>query len=498
MMSSKNISLQEGKKKQIAALLMCILSLGTGLAGCKKLVDVPAPTTELTSDNVFSTDATAASVLTGLYTEIAEYSPLYGEYIDAISLACGLSADELSLYGGTANPNTLLVQFYQNNLNSGLSTTPAATIWSDFYSDIYITNITLERLQTSTSLTPAVQQQLLGEAKFMRAFYYFYLANLYGNVPLITSSNYTTNATISRTVSTQVYQQIITDLEDAETLLVDGYVASDALTATTERVRPNKWAALALLSRAFLYNQQWDSAQSVATQVINHTAFYALDSLNGAFLKNNPEAIWQLQPVNTGWNTEDAMVFILPPSGPTDNSSTGYPVYLSPQLLASFEQGDERRVDWVDSVIVNGVSYYFPYKYKSATLNAPVTEYTNILRLGEQYLIRAEAEANGGGSGAGAAAMDLNVIRQRAGLPAYSGALDQASLMTAILHERQVELFTEWGHRWLDLKRTANVNTVMAQVTPEKGTTWNSDWQLYPLPLYDITQDPNLVQNPGY
>jgi hypothetical protein len=498
MMLSKNISQQEGKKKHISVLLMCILFLGMGLAGCKKLVDIPPPTTELTSDNVYSTDATAASVLTGLYTEIAEGAPLYGETIDAISLVCGLSADEFSLYGGMSNPNTILVQFYENDLNSGSSTQSPATIWSDLYSNVYITNIALERLQTSTSLTPAVQQQLMGEAKFMRAFYYFYLVNLYGNVPLITSSDYTTNATMSRTVSTQVYQQIITDLEDAETLLVDGYVASDALTATTERLRPNKWAAIALLSRAFLYNQQWDSAQSAATQVINHTVLYTLDSLTGAFLKNNSEAIWQLQPVNTGWNTEDAKVFILPPTGPTDNSTVGYPVYLTSQLLASFEQGDQRRVDWVDSVIVNGVSYYFPYKYKSATLNAPVTEYTNVLRLGEQYLIRAEAEANGGGSGVSAAAADLNVIRERAGLPAYSGSSDQTSLLAAILHERQVELFTEWGHRWLDLKRTANLNAVMTQVAPEKGTTWNSDWQYYPLPLYDITQDPNLIQNPGY
>lgn len=484
--------------KTLPGLFLFTILLGTGLLGCKKLVAVPPPTTELTSDNVYSTDATATSVLTGLYTEIAANNPLSAETIDAISLVCGLSADELSLYGRNANPNTALVQFYENDLNSGLSSTSPTTIWSDFYSDIYITNIALERLQASTSLTPAVQQQLMGEAKFMRAFFYFYLVNLYGNVPLITSSDYTTNANFSRTLATQVYRQIIADLEDAENLLVDGYVAADALTATTERVRPNKWAATALLSRAFLYNQQWDSAQAAATQVINHSALYALDSLNGAFLKNNSEAIWQLQPVTTGWNTEDAQVFILPASGPTDNSTVGYPVYLSPQLLASFEPGDQRRVDWVDSVIVNGVSYYFPYKYKNATLNAPVTEYTTVLRLGEQYLIRAEAQANAGGGSALPAAADLNVIRQRAGLHNYSGSLEQTSLLAAILHERQVELFTEWGHRWLDLKRTANVNAVMMQVAPEKGTIWNPDWQLYPLPLYDITQDANLAQNSGY
>jgi len=120
------------------------------------------------------------------------------------------------------------------------------------------------------------------------------------------------------------------------------------------------------------------------------------------------------------------------------------------------------------------------------------------MRLAEQYLIRAETEANGAGGGTNSAVQDLNIIRNRAGLANYSGATDKASLVTAILHERQVELFTELGHRWLDLKRTATVNAVMSVVTPQKGGTWDANWQLYPIPRTEIQVNPNLKQNPGY
>jgi hypothetical protein len=360
-----------------------------------------------------------------------------------------------------------------------------------------VVNLALERLSISNSLTPAVKQQLMGEAKFLRAFFYFYLTNLYGDVPLTTSSDYTANAVLSRSSQQLVYQQIIADLLSAQSLLSNGYVAADAETATTERVRPNKWAATALLARAYLYTGDWADAIKQATAIINNSSEYNLVPLNNVFLKNSNEAIWQWQPVTTGWNTWDALVFVLPASGPSPGSNIGHhPVFLSPQLQNSFEAGDQRKLNWLDSVDVNGTTYYYPYKYKSATLNAPVTEYTMVLRLGEQYLIRAEAEAENNDSGD--AITDLNIIRTRAGLPNYAGATDKTSVLAAIMHERQVELFTEWGHRWLDLKRTGNINAVMTAVAPTKGTTWNPDWALYPLPLYDITQDPKLTQNPGY
>jgi hypothetical protein len=167
-------------------------------------------------------------------------------------------------------------------------------------------------------------------------------------------------------------------------------------------------------------------------------------------------------------------------------------------LANSFDSGDNRRKIWVDSVIVRGVTYRYPNKYKSATLNAPVTEYSIVLRLSEQYLICAEARAKQGNV-TGADSM-LNVIRARAGLSAIvSGSKEK--FISNVMHERQVELFTEWGHRWLDLKRTGLVNTVMEKATPLKGGgAWQSYQQFFPIPAYELLYNPALAghQNTGY
>ncbi|HLA58128.1 MAG TPA: RagB/SusD family nutrient uptake outer membrane protein, partial [Puia sp.] len=466
----KNQIIQSGKFFGI----LLIPALLIFLTACNKLVEVQPPPSAVTSSNVYSDDATAAAVLTGIYT-IINQSTVLDNGINGFSLKAGLSADELTLFSGASNGNSNLVPFYLNALNAGQITDPSAgtsgAVWTQFYQQIYIVNQALERLPSSNTLTPAVRQQLMGEAKFMRAFFYFYLVNLYGGVPLTTSSDYRSNSVLPRATSDQVYQQIIADLKDAQLLLVDGYVASNAMTSTNERLRPNKWAATALLARAFLYDRKYDSAESAATLIINNTALYDTVSLNNAFLKNSKEAIWQFQSVTTGWNTEDARVFILTSAGPNSNN---YPVYISPQLLAGFETGDLRRTNWIDSVSANGTTYYYPYKYKSATLNADVTEYTMVLRIGEQYLIRAEARAHQ--NNISGSQTDLNVIRTRAGLPNTSAG-DQDALLTTILHERQAELFTEWGHRWLDLKRTGNVDNIMNAVTPAKGSTWSTNWQ---------------------
>ena len=85
----------------------------------------------------------------------------------------------------------------------------------------------------------------------------------------------------------------------------------------------------------------------------------------------------------------------------------------------------------------------------------------------------------------------------RAGLPETTPTT-QREIEEAILHERKVELFTEWGHRWLDLKRTGAMDSVMTRVAGEKGTTWQPYFKLFPIPQYEIQQNPNLVQNPGY
>src|SRR6202035_135276 len=186
----------------------------------------------------------------------------------------------------------------------------------------------------------AVKQQLTGEAKFIRAFCYFYLTNLFGDVPLILSSCYTGNALASRTARQLVYAQISTDLTDAQVELSDQYLLGDN-TQGAERVRPNKSAATALLARVNLFLGNWSQAISQATTVISQNEYNLVYNLDSVFLANSREAIWQLKPVyspNTAsW---EGYVYILnaAPSGPLG-------VALNAGLANAFESGDKRRED---------------------------------------------------------------------------------------------------------------------------------------------------------
>jgi starch-binding outer membrane protein, SusD/RagB family len=494
-------------------IMLAFLVLLLPVSSCKKLVETPPPSEFVSGGNVYLTDATAIAVLNGIYIAMNESGiglPVQG--INSIALLTGLSADEFTLYSGITNFTYL--GYYQNALSVTLSTPISGSEhWSPLYNYVFKCNAAIEGLMASTSLTPAVKQQLLGEAKFLRAFFYFYLANLFGDLPLALGTDPEKNTLLSRSSKTQVYEQIVVDLEDAEEKLSDDFLKETLLGKTSERVRPTKWAAKALLARVYLYIGDNLKAEANATDVINQTALFGpLPTLNDVFLKNSREAIWQLQPTAINFNTTEAQTLIIPQTGPNIINN---PAFLSDTLLHCFEAGDMRAMygNWIDTTIYKltttlNDTVAYPNKYKlfmrDSTINSStgiknMKEYFMILRLAEQYLIRAEARAQLGNS-LGAVA-DLNVIRLRVGLTAYSGLTTQASLLSAILHERQVELFSEWGHRWLDLKRTDKVNDMMKGITPLKanGASWQPYQQLYPLPLVsDLQRAPNLQQNAGY
>jgi hypothetical protein len=374
--------------------IACFFAL-FGLGSCKKLVDVAAPPTSISGTNVYNTDATAIGVMTGVYTQMSDNYAL-GNGISSLSYYAGLSADEFNLFSGSTGP---VLFYYQDALNS--QNASGTDFWNAIYPLIYTTNSVLTGVGSSGSLTPAVKQQLQGEAKFIRAFCYFNLVNIYGDVPLTTTTDYTVNSTLSRSPKADVYKQIIQDLLDAENLIGNDFLDATLLKSTDERVRPNKAAVSALLARVYLYNNNFTDAYSEAGKVISDSRFQLtpIASQQGPFTKNGAEAIWQLQPVIDGENTPDGWLFNLQSFG----LSYSNPVYLSKYLLNSFEAGDQRKVYWVNSITNGGQTYYFPYKYQSAAYYAPVTEYETVFRLAEQYLIRAEAEANGAGGGLNAA-----------------------------------------------------------------------------------------------
>ncbi len=115
-----------------------------------------------------------------------------------------------------------------------------------------------------------------------------------------------------------------------------------------------------------------------------------------------------------------------------------------------------------------------------------------MLRLGEQYLNRAEARLQ---LGLSTAVDDINILRRRAGLTDLSSGLSQSQARAAIVQERRVELCFEWGDRWFTLKRLGLADNVMKKAKP---TTWKTFAQLYPLPTVELQNNRQLTQNPGY
>jgi len=462
-----------------------IFGILTGLCSCKKLVTVAPPTTQIESSSVFGSDATASAAVTGIYSRMMAQSAggFASGNTSSMTFYGALSADELFCY--TQNTSLPAYHIYGNALLPGNT----ESLWAEAYQYIYTANACIEGLSDSTTaVSSVVRKQLIGEAEFVRAFYHFYLTNLFGDVPLITSTDYNTNQYALRTAQAAVYAQIIADLKDAEQRLDPSYAAIQG----GERVRPIKWAAAALLARAYLYTGDWVNAEAQATMVINSGQYSLLGDLTKVFLKNSQETIWSLRPVIANQNTPDAVSFSLTaaPNPALVNVS------LQNKLLNAFEQGDKRRSSWVDSIITGGATYYLPRKYRvGVVVNTPLIEYSMVLRFAEQYLIRAEARAEQ--DNLSGAAADLNTIRSRAGLGGTTAAT-KAGMRTAILHERQTELFTEWGHRWLDIKRTSSVDSVMKVDCPLKNTTWNTMAQWWPIPLTNIQANNKLTQNPGY
>lgn len=457
-------------KKAYRNLFYKSLALVTVLtvSSCKKFVELGAPPTQILFGDTFKTDATAQSVVLGLYSNNVTTSS-----IGNFTFFSGISADDLQY-----NSTDAIFQEFANNAITTTNANNANNLWANSYSLIKNANNAISGINASTTLTPSVKNQLLGEAKFIRAFVYFYLVNLFGDIPLPLKDDYSAfeNATLPRTPSAQVYTQIIQDLTEAQSALPTAYVG-------TFRGRINKHAATALLARIYLYQKDYASAEAQSTQVIS-SGTYSLPLPELAFINSSNEIIWQIGNL-TGVSLFGGNYVTV--------GATTIPAFSLPETTyQSFESNaDLRRTNWVAPKTVSGRVFYGISKFKlsSGTGN----EYNVVLRLAEQYLIRAEARAQQ--NNLSGAKTDLDIVRARAGLAGVSATLTQAQMLSAVEQERKVELFGEWGHRWLDLKRTNRANVVIGALKP---TTWKTTSVLFPIPQAQIIINNSLTQNPGY
>jgi len=441
------------------------------LSGCEKMLTVKQPPDQLGAEIVFADSATTQAALNGMYSKLYNGDGTGGSIFSArISTLPARSADELSAVQSGFD------DFYNNSLVP--TNADVADLWLYPYNAIYLANSIIEGVQASGTLPAVMQKQAIAEARFIRAFSHFYLVNYFGKVPLLLTAGLEQTATAPAATADAVYAQVISDLTAARDSLGTDYSWSGG-----DRMRVNKWVATAMLARVYLYRGAWAQAEAAATAVINQQALYGITAdLNKVFLTGSNEAIWQLYTNVFGY-TYFASLMI-----PSGNSVPAYT--LSSYLYNGFEAGDQRKAAWTGSVAVNGNTYTYPAKYKSIQFDNSESEM--VMRLAEQYLIRAEARAKQDKLAEGRA--DVNVLRHRAGLGDVVAA-DKDALLLAIEQERKAELFCEWGHRWLDLKRTGRASTVLGA---EKPNGWQATDTLYPIPQRARSTNASLGQNEGY
>ncbi|MEJ5996592.1 RagB/SusD family nutrient uptake outer membrane protein [Pedobacter sp. Du54] len=451
--------------KLLAITCVCVL------ASCKKFTQTDLPSTQLASSAVFQSDATAQAALGSLYVNSSNFT---GGSFYSPSILGAQSSDE------TDNWSTSLAVQQVAGAQLIPSNSYSTTLWGSCYQTIYYANAILEGTEGNPSLSAKTVAQLQGEALFFRALAHLTLTGFFGKVPIVLSTDYSKNNQLARSTVDQVLASVVSDLEKASPLLEADYAVAGG-----ERIRANRFAAKLLLARTSLYQGNWVQAENYATDVVNSSQ-YGLVLLNEVFLKNSKETVLALKPFSGTTNSGEGNIFVI----------TAKPTYIALRkgFYDGFESGDQRKTAWTAKLTTGGTDYYYPAKYKVKN-SATVTEYSVILRLAEAYLVRSEARIHL--DKLPLAIADLDMLRARAALPRFAvtnPGIGKDALLEAVLMERRSELFTEWAHRWIDLKRFAKNSAVLSPIKPGYQPTAS----LYPVPQSEININKNLEQNPGY
>lgn len=438
------------------------MSLVVLLSSCEKFLEVNPK--ESISDAVTIVDRTSAeTAIRGVYSALAS-GDYYGTSFQSIGY---LSGDNIQWTGSQSQ----VQEFINKKVNADNATISSA--WVAIYRTINRANNVITKVAnvTDPQLTQALKNQYIGEAYFIRALAYFDLARTWGGVPLITvpTVNPTDNVGLKRSTQAETYAQVLKDLEAAEPLLP----------ATTDRFRATRKTVWALRARYHLYQKEWAKAEEYASKVITDATNYRLIKPFSAFFANDArgtaESIFEIfyngttevnshrgqwQPQTNGgtrqWAPNDALVALL--NDPTVGGNRS----------ALVSKDNQNR--WYGNL------YY----------RNPASDPSYIIRIAELYLIRAEALAQQ--SKLNEALVDLNLVRDRAGI-APSTAATKDNVLLAIENERRVEFALE-PHRWFDIVRTGRANTVF-------GVT-DANRLLLPIPVQQLLSDKSLEQNPGY
>lgn len=478
------------KTRFIFFVLLC-----STISACKKDFLELYPGDRLTTENFYETQNDFERALIGSYARIR---PLFSN--SSILFATELTTDNAEIQW--SSPSADEMQFDQNNLNA--SNGMVNSIWTTCLFAVANCNIIINRI-AGASFDEAAKNKILGEAKFIRAFCYFYMVRLFGNVPITReefgSPEDVANADLSLKPSEESYAFILEDLLSAESLL--------PATAVNDKTKASLGTVKTLLGKVYLTRQDYDQAATKLKEVIDLQQYRLADDYASLFApgnNNSVESILEIQYLSgrTLGNNYSAMFT------PAITSMAIFPNNLQGSgrivptldMMNAYETGDLRKQASVrDTVaLIGGGQSYSRYSVKFVDWNAIDLSDGSVaftaLRYADVLLMYAEA-LNEQGHTTDALAY-INEVRQRVSLPDLAG-LDQAACRLALERERRVEFLDE-GHRWFDLVRTGRAIPVLNAHFASLGFNFSVEpfELIFPIPLNEILLNPSLVQNEGY
>ena len=448
-------------RKRITISLLALSFLGFS---CEDLL-APNPVALITDDQVLTDASSARVVLTSAYRDLAN--------LGAPKIIAGdLTADNL-IHNGT------FTQYREiSSKDMSASNGSAEALWGVIYSLSYVVSFLDEGLG-DIEITESEFNEITAAARFLRAYAYFIGAYTYGGIPIVTTTDVEGNRVIPRATYEETLEFVETDLLYAlDKLPEEPYNSGEA----------SNGAVKALLARFYLYSENWGEAEKYATDVItgNGTKEYVLEpEFENAIADFSTESILEIvysANDNPGTSTNFSI----------NNLFVGRrEIIPSSEMVVALQNdgGDRNIVLEFDGNNTRGsdngytIVRYGPF------------DNIQLLRLAEVYLIRAEARAQQDNiSGEESAESDVNIIRERAGVPLVQGT-SKNQMLLIIENERRMELCFE-GHRWYDLIRTGRASAVM----PDFTNNWTEKDELWPVPLREVTNNPSLAnaQNPGY
>jgi hypothetical protein len=495
--------------------LVCAGIAALGLSACKKNFIDKAPQSSLTTGNFFKTANDAETSLIGAYSTMRNGFYQYNNllFTDGRSDNCYVNGDD----------NT--GEWPLENFTYLPSNTKIGGEWADLYNMIASANTVLDNVPkiTDPALTAVRKNQILAEARFLRAMHYYWLVTEWGPTPLVVTTNYGNNYTPKRAPVAEVYAQIVADLQFADSNLPVTAASNDSLSIKHQIGRATKGAADALLAKVYAQMGDYANCLVYCNKVIDGSQYTLLPdfaNLWGVANKNNAESIFEIQGNQTGtYYNYGAEIFDYVSSDNWPKRNIG-----SYDLIQAFvAEGDTATSPRYHAT--------FNWQIANAAFNMPLNAWDpakpipfvnklpdaggfdspddiELLRYADIILLAAEANNQLGNTAA--AITQLNQIRTRAGIP-NTTATTKTDLALAILNERRLELVNE-GCRWHDLLRanangTINILTLMNSQRDSNGNLLKygisgagvtQNELLFPIATTEMQLNPNLTQNPGY